>query len=276
MATVVNGKPVSYVVQKTVTTIAPASSVSFTPYGYLSGTNVQAALQQVNDTFTLSGSVVGGASFWTSLGTVAYSAATAFTLSGGYSGIVTMTPLKYSISGVTCYGAISMSGTAYSGASTTTMVSIIGVPLVAGASGLTAMSYGDFSRIRQVTIPLTGYWDTVTDSTYLNDRAGLPGGYPWNLPTAHIIGYNFRTGTIDAGTGNYANLVVNGAQFSSLNSNKGLSITTTSNLWTATDLNLISSTNPTISYGQYLDVNVTAGTSANATNAVITPVYVIP
>ena len=181
------------------------------------------------------------------------------------------TPLKYLISGVVCYGDVSYSGTTYSGG--TTAVYVRGVPL---SNGLTSAYVGDLSRIGQIAIPMPGYWEAATVSTYLNSIQLFPGGYPWDLPTAYIIGYNFQTAAIDSGTGTYVNLVVNGNQFSSLNSNKGLAVTTTGNIWTATDLNLISSTNPTISYGQYLDINVTAGTSGNATNAMMVPICVIP
>lgn len=213
----------------------------------------------------------GGASFWSGLGAVTYVASPQFTVSGGYSGMIVGTPLKYLISGVVCYGDVSYSGTTYSGG--TTAVYVRGVPL---SNGLTSAYVGDLSRIGQIAIPMPGYWEAATVSTYLNSIQLFPGGYPWDLPTAYIIGYNFQTAAIDSGTGTYVNLVVNGNQFSSLNSNKGLAVTTTGNIWTATDLNLISSTNPTISYGQYLDINVTAGTSGNATNAMMVPICVIP
>lgn len=275
MAVIVNGKSVSYIQgQSAVAWISGSTTSTSGNLLMYVGTSGKVAADSgilAASVLTSGGGGGGGASFWSGLGAVTYSASPQFTVSGGYSGIIVGTPLKYLISGVVCYGDVSYSGTTYSGG--TTAVYVRGVPL---SNGLTSAYVGDLSRIGQIAIPMPGYWEAATVSTYLNSNQLFPGGYPWDLPTAYIIGYNFQTATIDSGTGTYVNLVVNGNQFSSLNSNKGLAVTTTGNIWTATDLNLISSTNPTISYGQYLDINVTAGTSGNATNAMMVPICVIP
>ncbi len=275
MAVIVNGKSVSYIQgQSAVAWISGSTTSTSGNLLMYVGTSGKVAADSgilAASVLTSGGGGGGGASFWSGLGAVTYVASPQFTVSGGYSGMIVGTPLKYLISGVVCYGDVSYSGTTYSGG--TTAVYVRGVPL---SNGLTSAYVGDLSRIGQIAIPMPGYWEAATVSTYLNSIQLFPGGYPWDLPTAYIIGYNFQTAAIDSGTGTYVNLVVNGNQFSSLNSNKGLAVTTTSNIWTATDLNLISSTNPTISYGQYLDINVTAGTSGNATNAMMVPICVIP
>ena len=198
MAVIVNGKSVSYIQgQSAVAWISGSTTSTSGNLLMYVGTSGKVAADSgilAASVLTSGGGGGGGASFWSGLGAVTYVPSPQFTVSGGYSGMIVGTPLKYLISGVVCYGDVSYSGTTYSGG--TTAVYVRGVPL---SNGLTSAYVGDLSRIGQIAIPMPGYWEAATVSTYLNSIQLFPGGYPWDLPTAYIIGYNFQTAAIDSG-----------------------------------------------------------------------------
>jgi hypothetical protein len=159
---------------------------------------------------------------------------------------------------------------------TSSLITFRGPPITTGAGLLTAVSWGDQSRIEAIPVLMPGYYEAATVSTYINSNILSPNGYEWELPTAgYCVGYTFQTATADGSSNGYIQLVVNGNNVCSTGAT-GVLVNATSLLTTGVAVNTVSNTNITISPGQFFEISVTAGTGLNATNGRLTAIFVIP
>ena len=176
--------------------------------------------------------------------------------------------IKYVFNSNTYYGQVT--------AITSGLLTFRGPPITTGAGLLTAISYGDESRVKAIPVLMPGYYEAATVSTYINSNILSPSGYEWELPSAgYCVGYTFQTGTTDGSSNGYIQLVVNGNNVCSTGAT-GILVNSTSLLTTGVAVNTVSSTNITISPGQFFEISVTAGTGLNATNGRLVAIFVIP
>ena len=166
---------------------------------------------------------------------------------------------------------------------TSGLMTIRGPPLSTTSGVLTALSYGDRIRMGQLTLSMPGYWDATsgTNYTYLNNNNLMQNGYRWDLPTCYLVGYDFIATTPDGAGTAYVNVLwgtwtsgaVGMSGLSTLNSGKGLAVSSGATVYkTGVDIPATQA----ISYGQSLEVQVTPGTSGNATNGTPTILFVVP
>jgi hypothetical protein len=176
------------------------------------------------------------------------------------------TPIKFTLSGVVYYAQVT--------ALTSSLMTIRGAPLTTSASALTAISYGDATRIAQVTISFPGYYEAATTSTAINTNLLIPSGLLWDMTTAYCVGLDIQNSTADSGaTQAIINAIINGNALDTSNSSSGLSISGTSLVRSVVD---ISTSYYTIAQGQYIEVKITKGTNGDGTNLAVTLVFVIP
>lgn len=215
----------------------------------------------------------GGSSFWTVL-----TATTDFATTGASTSTITMNTdqtanikigarIKMTFNGATQYGQVT--------ALTSSLLTFRGQPITTGAGLLTALSWRD-SRAEQISFSIPGYYESVSTSTAINDRIGLPSGFLWDDEPIYFIGFDIQNGTADSGgTQGIVNLVVNGNLLDTSNSTNGLSISGTSLVRSVVDINATIA-NTLLSRGQYLEIKVTKGTNGDALNLLVTALYVIP
>ncbi len=141
----------------------------------------------------------GGASLWTAL-----TATTDFATTAPATNQITMNAdktatilvgyaLKIVFNSNTYYVRVS--------AITSSLITFEGPPITTGAGLLTAVSWGDESRITDssLVIQMPGYVDPQAEGNYVNNRIGIPNGIPWVGPKAYLTGFKFRVNTADSG-----------------------------------------------------------------------------
>ena len=248
------------------------NGTGYTPATLTPGANV--TITNGAGTITIAASGGGGSSAWTAL-----TATTDFATTAPGTSTITMntdqtanikigSPIKYTFNGTVLYGQVT--------ALTSSLMTIRGSAITTGAGLLTALSWGDHSQIGQLSIPIPGYYESVTTSTSINDQLLMPSGLLWDLLPAYFIGLDIQNGTADSGgTQGIVNLVVNGNLLDTSNSTNGLSISGTSLVRSVVDINATIN-NTLLSRGQYLEIKVTKGTNGDALNLLVTALYVIP
>src|SRR5271157_4174568 len=151
---------------------------------------------------------------------------------------------------------------------TSSLITIRGPPLSTSSGALTTLSYGDATRVGQLTVSMPGYWDATSTNTYINSNTLMPNGYPWAISTCYLVGFNFITATPDSGGTSYVNVLwgtwtsgaVGMSGISTSNSGKGLAVSSGATLYqTGVDIPATQS----IAQGQALDVMVTPSTSGD-------------
>jgi hypothetical protein len=177
-------------------------------------------------------------------------------------------PIRYTFNGTVLYGQVT--------ALTSSLMTFRGSAITTGAGLLTALSWGDHSQIGQLSIPIPGYYASVTTSTAINDRLRMPSGYLWDIGPAYFVGINIQNGTADSGgTQAIVNAIVNGNALDTSNTNNGLSISGTTLVRSVVDINATIA-NTLLSRGQYVEVKVTKGTNGDALDLMVNLIVVFP
>lgn len=236
------------------------------------GTNI--TVTNGTGTISIAASGGGGASMWTALtattdfATTAPSTSTITMNTDQTANIKTGYALKLTFNTYTYYAQVT--------AITSSLLTFRGPPITTGAGLLTAVSWGDQSRIKAIPILMPGYYEAATATTYINSNLLSPSGYEWELPsTGYCVGYTFQTATADGSSDGKIQLVVNGNNVCSTAA-AGITASSTSLLTTGVAINVVSNTNITIIPGQYFEISVTKGTVGDATNGRLTAIFVVP
>jgi hypothetical protein len=131
-----------------------------------------------------------------------------------------------------------------------------------GATGKLIKDGGSKAQTVTVTTPMPGPYEVATVSTYINSNLLMPGGFLWEHPNATCTGFTFKTGTTDSSSNGTVQLIVNGSSVGTATVNTTSLITVSGSVAIAT--------------GQYVEISVTKGTGGDATNGVLTAIFVIP
>lgn len=261
-------------VSGSVLTITRAQGGSTAPTSWASGSLIACNFSSLHWTNLVTDMNYLAAMPWTAL-----TATTDFATTGASTSTITMNTnqtakitvgarIKMTFNGATQYGQVT--------ALTSSLLTFRGQPITTGSGLLTALSWGDQSRAGQISFSIPGYYESVSTSTAINDRILLPSGYLWDDEPVYFIGLDIQNGTADSGaTQGIVNLVVNGNLLDTSNSTNGLSISGTSLVRSAVDINATLA-NTLLSRGQYLEIKVTKGTNGDASNLLVTALYVIP
>jgi hypothetical protein len=244
----------------------------FRPATLTQGSNVTISNGAGTITIAASGGG-GGASFWTAL-----TATTDFATTAPSTSTITMnTDQTANIKAG--YGlTMVFNGNTYRAvvtAITSSLLTFAGPPITTGAGLLTALSWGDESRVKAIPVLMPGYYEAATVATYINSNLLSPSGYEWEGPTAYCCGFKFQTSTADGSSNGYVQLVVNGNNISSVGAS-GILVNATTLLTTGVSVNTFSNINATIAPGQYFEISVTKGTGGDATNGRLTALFVVP
>ena len=228
-----------------------------------------------------SGGGGGGSSFWTAL-----TATTDFATTAPSTNTITMNtdqtanikigaPIRYTFNSGVYYGQVT--------ALTASLLTFRGPAITTGAGLLTALAWGDPSRITELTLTIPGYFEeaTVTSAPFaLETYLFMRYGFPWKLPGAYCVGFSVINRVADTGTTPIVNTLLGApgsmVAVSTSNSNAGISLpgNNTSMAETVVDIN---PSNYAISRGQYIELEITKGTdTVKATDLTWVGVFVFP
>lgn len=168
------------------------------------------------------------------------------------------TPLKITANGTTVY--------AMANVVTSNTIDIAGCPLYAN---ITALSWGDSSKARQLTIPVGGNYEDMSSNNVIANKAGYT--FYWMLEAAKIVFVRALSNTHDSGA-THGTVTVYAGSNNVLTSNLTISADNT----TVDSLVNINPDNYTIAGGDILECGVEAGSNGDAANLTLTIVAIQP
>jgi hypothetical protein len=185
--------------------------------------------------------------------------------------IIVGTPIKFTLSG-TEYWAICTAITA-------SLLTIGGAPLTTSAGALTALSYGDNTRVVQLTIAIPGYYEETSYTTApfaLESLLFMRYGILWKYSKAYLVQFSCIHRVADTGTPPQINIMVDGTAVCTTNSGGGLSMPTNNTSSVSTVVDITTGGTYRIQNGEFIEVKITKGTdTVKAQDLTITVVFVL-
>jgi hypothetical protein len=203
---------------------------------------------------TINGSVVG----WTAeTGTFTAAPASTSTLtmtSDRTATLIVGRPLKYVIGGVTYYGIVT--------ASASNLLTVAGAPL---GGDVTALYYGDLSKVRQVTYDNSASTSVITTGTLYTLR--------WSLPTAYLVMAKYYQTLSDThATNGKLTVKINGTETNTSAGGVAISDDAT---WYSTIIDIATAAYD-VNTAEDVTIYATQGTNVNGYGARVNMVFVLP
>jgi len=202
-----------------------------------------------------------GSSSWTEVTafTATPASTSTITTTSDLTGTITKRdPLRYVIGGVTYYGIVTVI--------TSSLITIAGAPL---SSTITALHYGDPTRVKTDTIVVNGYYADASNSKLIESDLFMNDGLIWTNSKAYIVQISYLHAVNDSGaTQPKINITNGGSDIIT----SDVSVSTSSTVRTGININ----TYYLLSFGGYIEIDVTKGTNGDAHDLTVYLVAVFP
>ena len=175
------------------------------------------------------------------------------------------TPIRFALSGVPFYAICT--------AITSSLLTIAGAPLTTGAGDLTALSFGDHTRVSSVSLFVSGTYGDGVATDLLRDDMLSP--FEWTGPTAYCVAIKASHASVDTGAEPKINIRINDAAVSSNDTSNGIQLGA-ANTWVENSAVAITTANYDINHGEKLEVGCTvAGGTGDASDLTAIVTFVI-